>query len=343
MTTRSPFPRLTLACCLVLLGTGSALAVRRTEDPLALVPAGAATVGVIHWNELRSSPLAAQVFSQMDEVSTDGDAARFLRETGLAPREDIDTIVLAMTHGAGEASGDALVIFEGRFDLARIAGALTARGAVLRKGGSGEYYRLASEHGGNDGAVALANARLLIAGSEPAVAAALARRESGGSGGLMAGEGLGKSLSRVDRDASAWALVDLTRFPATQNREVHGDVHADEDGGPSRAIVGAMKSVSLLALQAKVHGDAIDVSATGLTSDAESRGLIEDSLRGVLAMWRLAVQEKSPELVSVIRRFRIENDGEGVSISATLPGSFLRLLASNKQASNQQRLAPRPQ
>jgi len=71
MTTRSLFPRLTLACCLVLLGTGSALAVRRTEDPLALVPAGAATVGVIHWNELRSSPLAAQVFSQMDEVSTD--------------------------------------------------------------------------------------------------------------------------------------------------------------------------------------------------------------------------------------------------------------------------------
>jgi hypothetical protein len=138
----------------------------------------------------------------------------------------------------------------------------------------------------------------------------------------------------VDRDASAWALVDLTRFPATQKGEAHVNVHSDEDGGPSRAIVGAMKSVSLLALQAKVHGDAVDVSATGLTTDAESRGLIEDSLRGVLAMWRLAVQEKSPELVSVIRKFRVESDGEGVSISGTLPGTFLRSLASSKQASN---------
>jgi hypothetical protein len=326
---RRPLSRLTLAASLALFGAGSALGVRRTEDPLALVPADAATVAVMHWNELRSSPLGAQVFAQMDDVSTDGDAQRFLRETGLTPREDIDAIVLAMSRSTAGASDGVLVVFEGRFDLARIAGALTSRGAALQKGASGEYYRLANERGGNDGAVALANAHLLIAGSEPAVVAALARRESGGAGGLMSGQGLGKHLSRVDRDASAWALVDLTRFPSARG----GSAAHEGDGEPSRAIVGAMKSVSLLALQAKVHGDAVDVSATGLSSDAENRGLLEDSLRGVLAMWRLAVQEKSPELVSVLRRFRIENDGEGVSISGTLPGSFLRSLATNRMAS----------
>jgi hypothetical protein len=329
-------PRLALAPCLVVLAAGSALGVGLPEDPLALVPADAATVGVIHWNELRSNPLAAQVFARMDDVSVDGDGARFLRETGLTPREDIDTMVLAMTRvgsGASGASSDGLVIVEGRFDLVRIAGALTGRGAVLQRGASAGYYRLASQNDGRNGAVALVNAHLVIAGSEAAVVAALGRRESGGADGLMAGGGLGKSLSRVDRDASAWALVDLTRFPATQHREIHVDVHAGEDGAPSRAIVGAMKSMSLLALQAKVHGDALDVSATGVTNDAESRGLLEDSLRGLLAMWRLAVQEKSPDLVSVIRRFRVESDADGVSISGTLPGSLLRSLASNRQAS----------
>ena len=73
----------------------------------------------MHWNELRSSPLGAQVFAQMDNMSVDGDAARFLRETGLTPREDIDTVVLAMTRGRRGASGDGLVIFEGRFDTWR--------------------------------------------------------------------------------------------------------------------------------------------------------------------------------------------------------------------------------
>jgi hypothetical protein len=333
MTSRRLLPRVVLALGLAVLGAASALGVRRTEDPLALVPADAATVGVIHWNELRSSPLAAQVFSQMDNVSLDGDGARFLRETGLTPREDIDTMVLAMTRvGSGSAS-DGLVIFEGRFDLARIGTALTGRGALLESGANGPYYRPASDRGGRDGAVALVNANLVIAGSESAVVAALARRESGGAGGLMSGEGLGKNLSRVDRDASAWALVDLTRFPATQNREARVSVHVGEGAGPSQAIVGAMKSMSLLALQAKVHGDAVDVSATGVTSDAESRDLLEDSLRGLLAMWRLAVQEKSPELVSVIRQFRVDNGSDGVSISGTLPGSVLRSLASNRQAS----------
>ncbi|HWZ85342.1 MAG TPA: hypothetical protein VN032_04025 [Thermoanaerobaculia bacterium] len=329
-------PRVFLALCLVVLGAGSAPGVGLTEDPLALVPADAATVGVIHWSELRSNPLAAPLFAQMDDVSVGGDGARFLRETGLTPREDIDTMVLAMTRvgsGASGASSDGLVIVEGRFDLVRIAGALTARGAVLRKGASAAYYRLPSENDRRDGAVALVNPHLVIAGSEAAVVAALGRRESGGADGLMAGGGLGKSLPRVNRDASAWALVDLTRFPATQHLELHADVHVDEDGGPSRAIVGAMKSMSLLALQATVHGDALDVSATGVTNDAESRDLLEDSLRGLLAMWRLAIQEKSPDLVSVIRRFRVENDADGVSISGTLPGSFLRSLASNRQAS----------
>lgn len=323
--------RIVLTSGLALLAAASAFGVRRTEDPLALVPANAATVGVIHWNELRSSPLGAQVFSQMDSVSTDGDAARFLRETGLTPREDIDTVVVAMTHPTAGGSDDGLVIFEGRFDLARITGALVARGATRQTGASGEYYRLANESGTHDGAVALVNARLLIAGGEAAVVEALARRESGGAGGLMSGQGLGKHLSRVDRDASAWALVDLTRFPSTQNREAHVDIHVDSDEGPSQAIVGVMKSVSLLALQASMHGDSIDVSATGLTSDAENRDLLEDSLRGVLAMWRLAVQEKSPELVSVLRRFRVEKDGEGVSISGTLPASFLKSLAAHHQ------------
>jgi len=93
-----------------------------------------------------------------------------------------------------------------------------------------------------------------------------------------------------------------------------------------------MKSVTLLALQARVRGDEVDLEATGLTPDAEKRDLLEDSLRGVLAMWRMAVSEKSPELVSVIRKFQVEHDADSVSIRGSLPGSFLRSLAAQRQA-----------
>ncbi len=331
MNARRLASRLGLAALLALSSVGTALAVRRTEDPLALVPGDAATVAVIHWNELRASPFGSEVLDRMDGVSTDGDGSRFLREIGLSPREDIDTIVLTTSKKAG-TSDDALVLFEGRFDVARIAAALTSRGAALQKSAAGDYYRLSAEHGDHPGAVALVNPHLVVAGSEAAVTAALGRRESGGSGGLMSGQGLGKQLSRVDKDASAWALVDLTRYTITQNREMHVDVRVEGKDEASRAVVGAMKSMSLLALEAKVHGDAIDVSATGLSADAENRSLLQDSLRGLLAMWRLAVQEKSPEMVSVIRGFRVDGDTEGVTVRGTLPGSVLRSLAAHRQA-----------
>ncbi|MFY9550547.1 MAG: hypothetical protein WAU32_05295 [Thermoanaerobaculia bacterium] len=322
--------RLAFAGALALLAASDALAVRRTEDALALVPSGAATVGVIRWNELRSSPLGPKVFAAMDEISADGDAARFLEETGLTPREDIDTVIVAMSPGAKTGDpDDGLVVFEGRFDANKIASALTSRGAKSKTAPSGDvYYRLANKGSGSEGAVALVNRGLVVAGSEPAVLAALARKENGGSGGLTSGEGLGKHLSRVDTNASAWALVDLNRFPRLGSNEDGGE------GEPSRAIVGAMKSVTLLALQAKVRGDAVDLAATGLTPDAEKRDLLEDSLRGVLAMWRLAVQEKSPELVSVIRRFQIDSDADSVSIHGSLPATFLRSLGAPRQASH---------
>jgi hypothetical protein len=321
--------RLAVAGILTLGLAADARAVRRTEDSLALVPASAGTVGVIRWNELRSSPLGPKIFSSMDQISTDGDAARFLEETGLTPREDIDTVIVAMSPGGHPGPGDdnGLVIFEGRFDTNKIGDALKSRGAVPVTSPSGDaYYRLAGKVSDSEAAVALVNRGLIVAGSEPAVLAALARKETGGTGGLTSGEGLGKYLSRVDTSASAWALVDMARF--TQGAMAEGG----GDGEPSRAVVGAMKSVTLLALQATVRGDAVDLEATGLTPDAEKRDLLEDSLRGVLAMWRMAVSEKSPELVSVIRKFQVEHDADSVSIRGSLPGSFLRSLAAQRQA-----------
>jgi hypothetical protein len=315
-----------LAAGLVLLAAADARAVRRTEDPLALVPADAATVGLMRWSELRQTPLGAKVFAELDHISGDDDAARFLEETGLTPREDIDTVIVAMSPGAkggGRESG--LVLFEGRFDLARIAKALASRKATLQSSPSGHYYRLI-DRGGESGAVALVNRGLIVCGHEAAVVDALARKESGGDGGLTSGQGLGRHLSRVDRDASAWALVDVARFPASQR----GD--GGEGGEPSRALFSAMKSVSFVALQATVRSGGVEFEATGLSADAEVRDLLEDALRGVLAMWRLAVQDKAPELVSVIRRFRIDNDSDGVSIRGTLPSEFLNSLAQRRQA-----------
>jgi len=309
-------------------------AAARADEALSLVPSEAASVGMVRLDELRNSPLAAKLLADMDRMTGDGDAARFLEETGLRPKEDVDTVVVAAIPRAGSRGRTAgLVLFEGRFDPVRLAGALSGRGASRRASPEGEYYLLAGEHhNGDPGAIAFVSRRLIVAGSEDLVRDALAARRASGSG-FLRGEGLGKHFTRLPADASAWALVDAVRYPIARGARNE----SDRGGDPSRALAGAMKSVSLFAFAATAREDALELTAIGLSDNDDTRDDLEDALRGVIAMWRMAAQEKSPELVSVLRRFEVDQDREGVTVSGTLPGSMIRLLTAHREAKRRQR------
>lgn len=312
---------------LLSLVLASPAAAGGAEEALYWVPADAVSVGLVRIDALRTSPLAARLFEETDDIAADGDAAKFLEETGLRPKQDVDLMVVA---GLGRPSGrgisGALVVFEGRFDPARLSAAMESRGATRKRTSNGDYLSLESK-GDHPGAISIVSPRLLIAGSEKAVTRALAERASGGSA-FLRGEGLGRHLSRIPPGASAWAIVDAVRAPVAGPDRSSGG----ETGDPAQALVGAMKSVSLFVFHATARGDAIEISATGLSADDETRELLSDALKGVVAMWRLAVHEKAPDLVPILRRFEIENDGEGVTVTGTLPSSFLRKIAEKHQA-----------
>ena len=96
-------------------------AARSGDDALSRPGRRGVRGGVIHVTDLRTSPLAARVFSDTDHVCVGGDAAHFLAEARLNPKEDVDTVVAAGSpKGAGGSAGWGLVLFEGRFDPAAL-------------------------------------------------------------------------------------------------------------------------------------------------------------------------------------------------------------------------------
>lgn len=324
----------TAAILLTLAGAAAPIRAAGADEALSLVPPGATSVGVIRLDSLRSSPLAARLFAETDDLTVDGDAARFLEETGLRPKQDVDVVVVAGLHSNRvNAPEDGLVIFEGRFDPARIEAALQSRGAIRKSTPEGDYMLVSERHGdGDHAAISILSDRIVVAGNPAAVTRALADRRSGGSG-FLRGEGLGRQIDRVPADASAWAIVDATRAPFSAGPRRS----EDRDGDAADALVGAMKSVTLFVFHATNRGDSLELSATGITADEETRDLLVDALKGVLSMWRLAVHEKSPDMVGVLRKFEVESDREGVTIHGTLPGSFLRQMAEKHQARRTQR------
>jgi hypothetical protein len=296
------------------------------DSALSLVPANAVTVGMVKIGEMRSSPLSSILFQHMDKMSADGEAARFLAEAGLSPTKDIDALVVATyprTTLGTEA--DAIVIAEGRFNAERLTKALIERGAIKKNG----YFMPPGESGGDhDVAVAFASNSLVLAGSERAVVAALAARKEGGTGFLTRGA-LAADYPRIDPSATAWALVDVTR--AARLVKV-GSVDAGK-GQAGEALQAALKSVSTMAVWAKDQGDSLKLGAFGLSGDDETLQLLEDTIRGGLSAMRLAVKDKSPEMVTVLRRFEVSRDAKSVNIEGSIPAASLRELMKKHHAS----------
>lgn len=294
------------------------------DDALSLVPANAVTVGMVHLAEMRTSPLSSLLFQHIDRMSTDGEAEQLLREAGLRPTQDVDVLVVATSPRTSLGSEpDILVIAEGRFQPERLAAMLVSRGGVKK----GAYILLDEPGDDENGAVAFVSPSLTIAGNERSVVNALAARANGGTGFVSRGA-LAMDLARIDRGATAWALIDVPRAA----RLTKGGTIDTGKGQASAALQAGLKSVSTVAMWAKDTGDTLQLSATGLSNDAETLRLLEDTLRGALAALRIAVKDRAPEMVSVLRRFDVDRKSDSITVEGTIPAAALRELMAKKLA-----------
>jgi hypothetical protein len=311
---------------LALLIAPAALA---KTDALGLVPNDAVSVGVVKLAEMRTSPLSGALFQQTANVSMDADAIQFLRDAGLQPSKDVDVVVFSTSPRSTLGSeAEVLIAADGRFNVERLGAALVTRGAVKKSSPNAAYYMLPenARHGDSkDGAVAFPDGHLALIGTESAVLEALASRATGGTS-FFSASGLGRDLSRVDVKATAWVLIDVTRA-----QRIVGAPKMKTDSAPGMAISSALKSVSTVALWATDTGDAIKLGAFGMARDTETLELLEDTLRGALSAMRLAVQDKSPELVSTLRRFTVSRSEDSVTINGSVPSETFKTWAAKRE------------
>jgi hypothetical protein len=298
---------------------------------MSLIPNDSVSVGVVRLADMRSSPLSAALFAQTAHISNDDDAMAFLRDAGLQPTKDVDVVVFATSPRTNLGSeADFLIAADGRFNVERLTTALVSRGAVKKTSAHGAYFRMPEKSGEtHQGVVAFPDAHLALIGSEAAVLEALASRATGGTT-FATSTGLGRDMARIDAHATAFVLVDVPRAQRITGAPKLG-------GANAQALGTALKNVSTVALWATDSGDSLKLNAIGLSSDSETLGLVEDTLRGALSAMRLAVQEKSPELVSTLRRFTVTRTDSSVSISGSVPAETFKTWVAKSQAHSSSR------
>ena len=297
-----------------------------SAEALSLVPADAATVGMVRLDEMRSSPLSGRMFTEADKATLDGDTQKFMQDAGLDPRRDVDVVVMAIAPGTSPTDQQILVQFIGHYDAARLAAAAKSRGAVAKVVADGTYFKLPQESGDShpDGAVAFVDNGLVLAGTESSVLEALAARRNGGTN-FRARSPLAADVARIDSSATSWLVLDVPRSSRlTGGRQTY----TGATSGPGLAIASAIKHVSVVTVWATDAKTELRFGASAKSSDDETRQLLEDTVRGMLAAWRLTVQDKAPQLVSIIRQFEVKRDGDGVSLSGTIPADMIKTLAA---------------
>lgn len=301
-------------------------AVAGTDELLSVVPSDAVSVGVVMVDELKAGQLGGMLFEHTSDITTDGEAMLFLQEAGLDPMSDVSAVLFAMLPSAENAEeGEVLFVVEGSFDPVRLAAAVTRHGAVpASAAGGGVYYRITgSETDESDDdhkkpVVSFPSTTMTIAGTEAAVVRALEQRAAGGSS-FLAASNIGRDLAKIDRNASAWAMMDVPRS-ARMGRSMTqklSDGHAQSFGK-------ALRYVSTMGVWASERNGNIEFGGVALTSDGDTRVLLEDVVRGITAAWRMGAREDNAEWLPVIRSFRIGRDDAGVSIKGAIPISLLK-------------------
>jgi len=297
------------------------------NDAMSLIPNDSVTVGVVRLSDMRSSPMSAALFAQTAHIANDSEGEKFLTEAGLQPTKDVDVVVFATSPRTNLGSeADFLIAADGRFNVERLTSALVSRGAVKKTSPNGVYFAMPEKVKGNHrGVVAFPDAHLALIGSEGAVIEALASRAAGGTSFATA-SGLGRDMVRVDPHATAFVLVDVPRAQRITGTPKMGS------STQSQAIGAALKNVSTVAIWATDSGDSLKLSAIGLSTDSETLGLVEDTLRGALSAMRLAVQDKAPEMVSLIRKFSVTRTDNSVTISGSVPAETFKTWVAKTQS-----------
>lgn len=294
-----------------------------TPRGLAFVPADAATVGVVDLAAMRENPLSSRFFLEADRMTIDHDGDELLRQAGLDPVRDVDTVVFAGRPGVGaDGENQALVIAEGRFDAARIGSVLVSRGADVSSSNAGTWYLMKSEGSDDRVAVAFAASGLAFLGSEEAVLAALESTRNGGTGFLKRGA-LAPEVASIDPDATAWVAVDVAR-----SSRLSGAPSMPGSSPAHGHLDNAARSVSYLSMWISSGAESLRFGAGALSRDDESAKLLEDLLRGMLATWRLAAQERAPELLPALRDVKVSQRDRRLQVAGAIPGDILRSLAA---------------
>lgn len=290
---------------------------------LALLPGSAELVVCLDTFALRKSDLVSQMEKQFDSVPEAAENyRRFVRETGLDPRQDTDQILIALRRADEGPESGFLIIAQGRFGSSRLVEQAAEKGGGTVQVADGVKI-WTSQPGTSGDADGSAGSGRMVALAQPDEGTLLFGEQaevmrvldilSGKTSPEPKNAKLRELLSGVDRRAPAWAILNSSALAGKLSHEVGQN---SRDWKPGSAI-SKVESVTLMGWIGKDVDLKIRVSA----KDSETAGLVADMVRGALAAGKLAAKDQDPDLLKILQETKLSQDGTMLELEARIPSS----------------------
>lgn len=305
--------RRTLVVTVLLSTAVAAAAPAPVERLLRAVPANARAVVAVDVEALRDHPLTQRwLLDHQEEWSRVDDASsRFLHDAGIDPARDVDTMVLALT---SDAEDGVLALFAGRFDPTTLGIALAAHGAEQVGVGSVTAYRLGGATKAGGDVLVRPTPDLVMVGSRAALIAAYG--STAGSCHLVAAA---TTAGELDPRAPFWMVAAI---PPPAARDTGAGAAPTN---PMAALMRAGSTLRRVAVSARLNDD-LELTAFATATDVDKAATFGDAVKGALAAMRLAVADREPDLVPVLRAAQITVTDRTVTVRASLPLPLLQRL-----------------
>ncbi len=284
----------------------------KAEDMLGLLPVDVQGVIFVDVNSAMATEFADKMIKEDENYQK---YLEFVEKSGIDPQKDIFYVAVGI---AGELEGEdqeGVAVVNMKYDPETMLGLIKEKAAEEEQEiqeeqyGDHTLYKIWQE--GKPVEFSFIDESNIVAGNEIHVKSVLDVLDKK-KDNVFKNEGLSAIIDKTNKDAMIWGAIQIP--PETM-----------EKASSANPMMGALKSVSAIALYFDYKNQMITAEILAMSPDAESNKQVADALTGIKSFGAMAAGEK-PEIGELLNAIQITSGEDHVKIFAEIPEELIKKL-----------------
>jgi hypothetical protein len=288
----------------------------KAEDMLGLLPVDVQGVIFVDVNSAMATEFADKMIKEDENYQK---YLEFVEKSGIDPQKDIFYVAVGIAGDLEGENQEGVAVVNVKYDPEIILGLLKEKAAEEEQEiqeeqyGDHTLYKIWQE--GEPVEFSFIDESNIVAGNEIHVKSVLDVLDKK-KDNIFKNEALSAIIDKTNKDAMIWGAIQIP--PETM-----------EKATSANPMMGALKSISAIALYFDYKNQMITAEILAMSPDAESNKQVADALTGIKSFGAMAAGE-NPEIGEILNAIQITSGDDHVKIFAEIPEELIKKLQAEE-------------